>query len=85
MDPAAQSIAALFMALSQKDVSQLVIGPLSEYTITFLQHLREFFGITFKLEHFSVDNEEDNIGRGSDKIQMTCVGVGYSNLNKRVV
>ncbi|KAF2885038.1 hypothetical protein ILUMI_21154 [Ignelater luminosus] len=84
VDSAAQSVAALFMALSQKDVSQLVVGPLSEYTITFLQHLREFFGVTFKLEHLIVDDDEDDVGRGSDKIQMTCVGIQYSNLNKRV-
>lgn len=83
-DPAGQSIAALCMALSQKDVSQIVVGPLSEYTMAFLRHLRDYFGITFNLEHHDLENE-DEVGRGSSKVLMTCVGVGYSNFNKRVI
>lgn len=72
------------MALGQKDVSKFMIGPLSEYTIAFLQHIKEFFGITFKLEHFTADNEDDAIP-GADKVLMTCVGIGYTNINKKLI
>ncbi|KAK4872494.1 hypothetical protein RN001_014523 [Aquatica leii] len=83
VDPCAQSLAVLLMALSRNDVSKIMVGPLSDYTIGFLRHLREFFGLTFHLEHCVSEDEKE--GRGSDKIHMTCVGIGYSNLNKRTV
>ncbi|KAK5639907.1 hypothetical protein RI129_010718 [Pyrocoelia pectoralis] len=83
VDPAAQSVSVLHMALSRNDVSKIMVGPLSNYTISFLRHLREFFGLTFHLEHLVDDG--DNDGRGSSKIHMTCVGIGYSNLNKRTI
>lgn len=75
------------MALGQKDVSKFVIGPLSEYTITFLQHLREFFGVTFKLDHQidEDDDDENGVSQGADKVILTCIGIGYTNLNKRVL
>lgn len=72
------------MALGQKDVSKILLGPLSDYTISFLQHLREFFGITFKLENYVADNEDESV-RGADKIVATCVGAGYTNLSKRTL
>lgn len=82
VDSACQSLAILFMALGQKDVSKLMTGPLSECAITFLQHLKEFFGVTFKIEHFKNDDEDDEV-RGSDKVLLTCVGIGYTNLSRR--
>lgn len=82
-DSASQALVILCMALGQKDVSKVVLGPLSEYSIAFLQHLRDFFGITFKLEHY--ETEDENASTGSDKVLLTCVGIGYSNLSKRVI
>lgn len=60
------------------------LGPLSTYTVNFLQHLRDFFSITFKLENPDDDDEDDQLP-GSQKVLMTCVGIGYSNLSKRVL
>ncbi|XP_055626334.1 probable RNA 3'-terminal phosphate cyclase-like protein [Toxorhynchites rutilus septentrionalis] len=90
VDSAFQWLVALFMALGQKDVSKCLIGPLSQYTIYFLQHLREFFGITFKLENAAVangeeDEQDDDEMTGSNKVMMTCVGIGYSNYSKKVI
>lgn len=82
-DAASQSLAALFMALGPRDVSKVILGPLTDYTIAFLQHLREFFGITFQIHNYISEDDEDVI-RGADKINMTCVGIGYSNINKRI-
>ncbi|KAF5279969.1 hypothetical protein FQA39_LY18190 [Lamprigera yunnana] len=83
VDPAAQSLATLLMALSRNDVSKIMLGPLSDNTISFLRHLREFFGLTFHLEYCVDEDEKES--RGSNKIHMTCVGIGYSNLNKRTI
>ncbi|KAI4470611.1 rna 3' terminal phosphate cyclase [Holotrichia oblita] len=82
VDSAAQALAILCMALGQKDVTKLVMGSLSDYSISFLQHLREFFGITFKLEDYK--SEEDCVV-GADKILLTCIGIGYTNISKRTI
>ncbi|XP_053658782.1 probable RNA 3'-terminal phosphate cyclase-like protein [Anopheles marshallii] len=91
VESAFQWLVVLYMALAQKDVSKFLIGPLSQYTIHFLQHLREFFGITFKLENANGDENDSTDDRenedqlsGSNKVMLTCVGVGYSNFSKRV-
>ena len=91
VDSSFQWLVALYMALGQKDVSKFLIGPLSQYTIYFLQHLREFFGITFKLENATNQNDDgsdqdvdDDEMAGSNKVMLTCLGIGYSNYSKRV-
>lgn len=69
------------------------------YTIHFLQHLREFFNMTFKLDNpRGSDDGDDEDGAGADgektvddgdhlpganKVLMACVGIGYVNMNKR--
>lgn len=67
----------------------LQVGPLSDYTITFLQHLKEFFGVMFKLEvQRSGSDDEDSDDEGvtpASKIKMTCVGIGYINISKRTL
>ncbi|XP_066148587.1 probable RNA 3'-terminal phosphate cyclase-like protein [Euwallacea fornicatus] len=82
-DSSSQVLAILNMALGPKDVSKIIIGPLTEYSIGFLRNLREFFGVTFKLEHYNSDEERESVG--SDKVMLTCVGIGYSNINKRTI
>ncbi|XP_039450362.1 probable RNA 3'-terminal phosphate cyclase-like protein [Culex pipiens pallens] len=87
VDSTFQWMVTLYMALGQKDVSKFLIGPLSQYTIYFLQHLREFFGVTFKLENASEEDDLLDDGdemAGSNKVMVTCVGIGYSNYSKKV-
>ncbi|KAG8286919.1 rRNA-processing endoribonuclease [Homalodisca vitripennis] len=79
LDSSFQSLACLYMSLTQKDVSQFVSGPLSPYTISFLRHLRTFFGVTFKLEPFQ-EKEEEDLRTGFNKVLLTCLGVGYNKL-----
>uniref|UniRef100_A0AAR2LZF8 RNA 3'-terminal phosphate cyclase-like protein n=1 Tax=Pygocentrus nattereri TaxID=42514 RepID=A0AAR2LZF8_PYGNA len=74
-----QSLALLYMTLDQQDVSKTLLGPLSPYTIEFLRHIRDFFQIMFKIETQKADEDEQ---KGGDKVLMTCVGVGYSNISK---
>ncbi|CAH2002612.1 unnamed protein product [Acanthoscelides obtectus] len=83
VDSTSQALAILFMALGQKDVSKLVVGPLTENSIWFFRHLKEFFGITFNIENY--ENEEAQDGTGSQKVLLTCVGIGYTNISKRTI
>uniref|UniRef100_A0A1A9WKJ8 RNA 3'-terminal phosphate cyclase-like protein n=1 Tax=Glossina brevipalpis TaxID=37001 RepID=A0A1A9WKJ8_9MUSC len=82
-DSTYQWLVTLFMSLSQKNVSKFLTGPLSSYTVHFLQHLRDFFSITFKLENPEI--EDDGFQAGAQKVLLTCVGIGYCNINKRAI
>lgn len=77
------------MALGQKNISKFISGPLSNYTIHFLRQLCEFFAITFKLDNpkpgdYGGVDEDDHLP-GANKVLLTCIGVGYSNMNKRTI
>eukprot|EP01100_Stratorugosa_tubuloviscum_P012117 TRINITY_DN55_c3_g1_i1.p1 TRINITY_DN55_c3_g1~~TRINITY_DN55_c3_g1_i1.p1 ORF type:complete len:378 (-),score=186.31 TRINITY_DN55_c3_g1_i1:147-1214(-) len=73
-DTSCQSFIALFMALCSEDVSKVLTGKLSTYTMNFLRHIRDFFGVTFRIK--SVENEESLI--------LTCVGCGFANNARKV-
>ncbi|KAM8872034.1 RNA 3'-terminal phosphate cyclase-like protein [Synchiropus picturatus] len=79
VDSTNQSLALLLMTLGQQDVSKVLLGTLSLYTIEFLRHIRDFFQIMFKID---VQKPQEDERKGGDKVLMTCVGVGYSNINK---
>jgi len=81
-DSLAQSLAITLMGLTPPDVSKMVMGPLSPYTVNCLRHVRDFMDLTFKLETHLNPDEED-LKLGADKVMLTCVGVGYTNLNKK--
>jgi len=84
VDSTGQSLTALLMSLGPTDVSRCVTGPLSPYTVAFLRHTRDFLDVTFKLETVtSQEEEEDKMRMGADKVKLTCVGVGMTNLSKR--
>ena len=78
MDLTNQSVALLFMALGQQDISKVLLGPLSPYMTEFLQHLKSSFQIMFKIEAKPCGEE----CKGGDKVLMSCVGIGLSNLSK---
>ena len=78
----------LHLGLSKNDVSKLVVGPLSDYTVGFLRHFRDFFGVSFKLETFQgkggdddeEEEEEEDLQLGADKVLLTCVGANFKNV-----
>ncbi|KAK6617754.1 hypothetical protein RUM43_013982 [Polyplax serrata] len=80
-----QSLAALWMVLTQRDVSKFLTGPLSPYTIKFLQHIQDFFGVTFKLDTQEKEDSDSDLNDGATKVMLTCLGIGYSNLSKRTL
>lgn len=50
------------------------------FRIEFLRHLRSFFQIMFKIETKTAEEEH----MGGEKVLMTCVGIGFSNLSKTI-
>ncbi|KAH9391336.1 rRNA-processing endoribonuclease [Tyrophagus putrescentiae] len=88
-----QGLAVLSMAFGDRDLSKVLLGPLSPYTIALLRHLKQFTALTFKLEPFRKEledemetDEEDGekLLTGSRKIVAACIGIGYSNISKTV-
>ena len=78
------------MAMGPRDVSKVVLGPLSNYTVHFLRHLKDAFQVVFRLETFNstLNGESENdideeLNMGANKVVATCVGVGFTNLSKR--
>jgi len=82
-DSASQSLVALFMSMGPTDVSKFLVGPLSPYTVQFLRHTKDFLDLMFKLETKRAEEDEENLCIGTDKVLLTCVGIGFSNLSKR--
>jgi len=82
-DSLSQSLSVILMGLGPPDVSKFLVGPLSPYTVQCLRHVREFMDLTFKLETLEREEEDKDLKMGSDKVILTCVGVGHTNLSKR--
>ena len=51
------------------------------YSIQFLRHLKEFFGVMFKIQAQQSD-DDNSVAGGESKILLSCVGAGYTNINK---
>ncbi|KAJ7986878.1 hypothetical protein DPEC_G00332970 [Dallia pectoralis] len=79
IDSANQSLALLYMTLRQQDVCKALFGQLSPYTIEMLRHLRDFFQMVFKIE---LQKSSEDERKGGDKVMMTCVGAGFTNISK---
>lgn len=73
VDSISQCVALTLMAFNQKDISQLTMGSLSSYSINYLRHLKEFCGLTFRLEASELSQNE---------IIVTCEGIGYKNMSR---
>lgn len=84
IDSTNQGLALLFMALGQTDLSKLMIGPPSPYTIQLLRHMKEFLQVTFKLDSVNSKDSKSEYKIGGQKIIATCIGVGFSNLSKTI-
>ncbi|KAK3787273.1 hypothetical protein RRG08_055995 [Elysia crispata] len=94
VDSTSQGLSCLLMVLGQQDVSKVQMGELTPYSIQFLRHIRDFFQVVFNIK---VDkkplaaaagnddtDEEEELKTGGDKLILTCVGVGYSNVSKAI-
>ncbi|XP_071563374.1 RNA 3'-terminal phosphate cyclase-like protein isoform X1 [Temnothorax nylanderi] len=79
IDSSFQSMTAAFMALGKKDICKVIIGPLTPAMIQFLRDLRDFFGVTFKIEQQIKEGEDET------QVRLTCLGIGYTNISKRTM
>ncbi|XP_057301904.1 RNA 3'-terminal phosphate cyclase-like protein [Hydractinia symbiolongicarpus] len=82
VDSVHQSLVILYMALGQMDVSKVLLGELTPYTIQFLRHMKDFFNIMYKIELMKKDTEEESFRGSHEKYIVSCMGVGYTNLSK---
>lgn len=82
------------MTLGPKDVTSVVMGPLTPFTIQFLRDIKTFFGVTFKVEDYfdtvknEVDEDDEDDEDKTKRIslyKLSCLGTGYINLNKTMV
>ncbi|XP_014234900.1 RNA 3'-terminal phosphate cyclase-like protein [Trichogramma pretiosum] len=80
VDSPFQSMTALFMAFSGRDVSKVVVGPFTPAMIQFLRDLKVFTGVTFRLA-----NVTDDEGNQLQQVHMTCSGIGFSNMSRRAI
>ncbi|CAF1603259.1 unnamed protein product, partial [Didymodactylos carnosus] len=101
VDSFGQPLALVYMALNQADVSKILTGPLHSYSIQYLRHLKQFFQIMFKIddskkvklkslndtEQMDVDDNDadEQLKTGSEKLILTVVGLGYTNLTKTLI
>ena len=51
--------------------------------IQFLRHLKDFFQVMFKIQVQQADDGSQHGGKS--KVLLSCVGVGYTNINKTMV
>ncbi|EDO31302.1 predicted protein [Nematostella vectensis] len=85
VDSRHQSLALLYMAMGQQDVSRVLTGPLTPYTIQFLRHMKDFLGIMFKIQAQQKQDDDDSKSGGDTKVLLSCVGLGFTNVNKGMV
>lgn len=52
--------------------------------IEFLRNIREFFQVMFNVEAHKSE-EQDTLSLGDGKLLLTCMGIGYTNLNKVIL
>jgi len=86
-DSLSQALSVVLMGLGPTDVSKFVTGPLSPYTVQMLRHTRDFMELMFRLETYSSEEEQEGgegkLRMGADKVLLTCVGVGFTNMSKK--
>ena len=84
VDATHQSLVLVYMALGQMDISKVMLGALTPYTIQMMRHLKDFFNVMYKIDKLRVPTLNGvNDGQGSDqKYILTCMGVGFTNLHK---
>ena len=46
--------------------------------------MKDFFGVMFKIQAQQSD-DDNSVAGGESKIFLSCVGAGYTNINKNMV
>lgn len=77
IDSRHQSLALLMVALGPPDIGKIKTGPLTNYTVAFLRHLKDFFQVKFKIDTL-IDETND-----SQLLVLSCLGINYINISKK--
>ncbi|KAH6596470.1 hypothetical protein BASA50_005174 [Batrachochytrium salamandrivorans] len=73
-DTLSQWLNLLFITLGPEDVGKVRFGGLSPFTVQYLRDLKTFFDVTFKVVADPTTHT----------VLMTSVGIGFTNINKKV-
>lgn len=49
-----------------------------------MKHIKDFFQVIFKVDE-QKNEEEEELKLGGEKLILTCVGIGYSNVSKAIL
>eukprot|EP00794_Sanderia_malayensis_P008069 gene8069-8932_t len=85
VDTTHQSLVLLFMALGQMDISKVLLGPLTRYSIQLLRHLKDFFNVMYKIEAHRKDADDESRTGSEEKYTLSCLGVGFTNISKTAI
>jgi len=85
MNSSVQHMAQLMMILGEQNVIKSLSGPLTDYSMEWLRLIKDFFGILFKFDRDQADHDVKGNKMGSYKVQLTCVGLGYTNMAKSTI
>ena len=81
-----QWVVFLFMVLCPEDVSRVLVGDgIADYSVEMLRHIRDFFGVTFKVKReLAKGSGSSDGGVEKSRVVCSCMGVGYKNMSKKV-
>jgi hypothetical protein len=88
VDSSAQCLTATLMTLCEKYISKYVFSKLSDYCIHSLRQLRHFFNHQFKIDNWQMicDKQDVEMRLGDqNKALMTCIGIGFTNMNRTML
>lgn len=74
VDTNVQALTLLLMVLCPEDVSKVVFGPLTGHSMAVVRLIKTFVGTEFRI----VQDDSDGT------VTMSCLGVGYKNLARKV-
>lgn len=67
----------------QSTLARALLPDPADPSIQFLRDILDFFGVKFKISPAPKDDDEpENPNVGTGEVTVSCVGVGYSNVNK---
>lgn len=55
------------------------------HRIEFLRLLKDFTAVMFKIQTQEKDYEDDSKRGGKTKVLLSCVGMGFTNVNKGIL
>eukprot|EP01033_Poteriospumella_lacustris_P005444 gene5444-3881_t len=86
IDRAHQSLILQLMVLTPEDVSKVRFGTLTAQAMETLRILRDAFGVVFRVQEDKefLPAQEDEGVRARETYLLSCLGTGYTNVNRRV-